>query len=88
VEFTADTARLNRKIIGLPDGLARLQARVMEWVPGKPFSRDNYLSLQTDSVCSEEESKQPTSIEAVVPRYLGNGDINGRLQARRRWARR
>ncbi|MBX2836450.1 MAG: complex I NDUFA9 subunit family protein [Gammaproteobacteria bacterium] len=88
VEFTASTAGLNRKVLGLPDWAAKLQARVMEWVPGKPFSRDNYLSLQTDSICSSEDCKQPTSIEAIVPRYIGTSDINGRLQARRRWARR
>lgn len=88
IEFTSATAGLNRKIIGLPDWAAKLQARIMEFVPGKPFSRDNYLSLQTDSICSQDDCKQPTSIEAVVPRYIGTGDINGRLQARRRWARR
>jgi len=53
VEFTARTQGLSRKIIRLPDSVARLQARIMEFVPGKPFSQDNYLSLQTDSVCKD-----------------------------------
>lgn len=88
VQYTADTAGLSRIIIGLPDWAARLQARVMEFVPGKPFSRDNYLSLQTPSVCSGDCTRQTTSLDAVVPRYLGNRDWAGRLQKRRAAARR
>jgi len=78
VQYTCDVAGIDSKIIGLPDWAARLQARVMEWVPGKPFTRDNYQSLQTDSV----------SLDAVVPRYLGANDWAGQLQKRRAGARR
>lgn len=89
VEFTADTCGLNRKIIRLPDGVAKLQARMMEFVPGKPFSRDNYLSLQTDAVCSNDCQRQSTSIQAVVPGYLGNRKgLPARHQSRRKLARR
>ncbi len=88
VQYTADTAGFSSKIIGLPDWAARLQARVMEFVPGKPFTRDNYLSLQTPSVCSDGCSRQSTSLDAVVPRYLGTADWAGRLQKRRAAARR
>lgn len=89
IEFTADTCGLKRKIIRLPDGLAKLQARVMEFVPGKPFSRDNYLSLQTDSVGSKNCVRQTTSIQAVVPTYLGNvKGVPARHQSRRELARR
>jgi len=88
VEYTATTAGISSKIIGLPDWAARLQARVMEWVPGKPFTRDNYLSLQTPSVCGENCTRQTTSLDAVVPRYLGEADWAGRLQKRRTAARR
>lgn len=88
VQYTADTAGLSSKIYGLPDWAARLQARVMEFVPGKPFSRDNYQSLQTPSVCDDSVARQPTSLDAVVPRYIGTSDWNGRLQKRREAARR
>ncbi len=88
VEYTASTAGMTRKVIGLPDWASRAQARVMEFVPGKPFSRDNYLSLQTPSVCSEDCTRQNTSLDAVVPRYLGTADWAGRLQKRRTKARR
>jgi len=88
VEYTANTAQLKRKIIRLPDGVAKFQARVMEFVPGKPFSTDNYLSLQTDSVCDSCE-RQPTSIEAVVPTYIGHTKgVPARHQSRREFARR
>jgi len=89
VEYTAKTCGLNRKVIGLPDGMARLQARIMEFAPGKPFSYDNYLSLQTDSVCSNDCQRQPTSIDAVVPTYIGNTKgLPARHQSRREIARR
>lgn len=45
-----DQAGLRIPILALPDGLGRLQAQVAEWLPGKPFSLDNFRSLRTDSV--------------------------------------
>ncbi len=40
-------------ILGLPRWASRLQAALMDFVPGKPFSTDNYLSLTVPSVCRE-----------------------------------
>jgi len=88
VTMTAELSGLKRPIIALPDFLARIQARVLEFVPGKPFSRDNFNSLQTDNVLPEGVASQPTSVGAVVPRYLGNSDWNGELQGYRQMARR
>jgi NADH dehydrogenase len=55
-----------------------LQARVLEHLPGKPFSYDNYLSLGLDSVCREDGlgalGITPTGVAAVVPGYLGGRD--------------
>lgn len=45
-----DEAELGTRVMDLPDGLGRLQAHVAEFLPGKPFSRDNFLTLRTDSV--------------------------------------
>lgn len=56
-ELVALVARISgrpRRILPLSDRVSRLQAAVMERVPGKPFSRDNYLSLQVDSVCGQD----------------------------------
>ena len=92
VKFTADTLDVNRPIIGLPDWAARLQARIMGVLPGKPFSTDNYLSLQIDSVCDasciDAGCRQNTSIEAMVPRYFGTSGNRSQQQQYRRLARR
>ncbi len=64
------------RIVGLPDGLARLQAAVMDFVPGKPFSSDNFRSLTVHSICEKEApglralDVEPTPLEAIAPAYL------------------
>lgn len=88
VQFTADTMGLKRHIVGLPDWAARAQGKVMGLLPASPFSTDNYLSLQTDNVCENENCRLPTSIEAVVPRYIGNQGLRSDQQRYRRLARR
>lgn len=71
VDYAAETSGHPRWVVGLPDWLARLQAFVLEFAPGKPFSRDNYASLQVDSVCSPDCARQPTALESIAPGYLG-----------------
>lgn len=93
VSYTAEAMGLKRKIIPLRDGLSRLQARLLELAPGQPFSRDNYLSLQQDSVCehnalTEQLGLQPTAIEALVPTYLQAGGQRAGYNRFRRLARR
>jgi NADH dehydrogenase len=74
VRYTAKTLGLKRWVMGLGDFSSRMQARLFQHLPGKPFTMDNYLSLQTDSVCRENGLDalgiDPTPIEAVVPGYL------------------
>ena len=74
VEFTATAAGLSRKIIGLPDSLSRLQGRLMDFVPGKPFSSDNYKSLQIDNTSDENclwrFGIKLQSLRSIVPGYL------------------
>lgn len=74
VQLTAQMLGLYRKVVALPDWASRLQARLLELAPGKPFSRDNYQSMQRDNVCSgpfpEVFDIQPASIEMIVPEYL------------------
>jgi NADH dehydrogenase len=89
VKYTANQLGLTRPIIGLPDTLARIQGHILGHFPGKPFSYDNYLSLQIDSVCSSKNGLneldiKPTDIEAVVPYYLGQNSERSRyLQLRK-----
>lgn len=75
VEYTAAVTGRRRMILPLGDRLSRLQARVMEHLPGKPLTYDNYLSMQQDNVCQGEGfpplfELSPVSVEAVVPYYL------------------
>lgn len=81
VRYTARIMGVRRAVIGLPDWAARLQATVFEYVPGKPFSMDNYRSLQLDSVCPGGGTCT-TPLETIAPSYLGRDDRNARLQ---RW---
>ncbi len=67
--LTATLCGYKRVVIGLPKFLSLLQARMLQFIPGKPFSVDNYHSLQVDSVC-KEGIKCTTSIEAIAPTYL------------------
>lgn len=78
VTYIANLLELKRRIVGLTPWQSRLQADFMEYVPGKPFSRDNYQSLQIDSVCSggfpEVFNLTPRSLEEVAPSYLQHSD--------------
>lgn len=75
VEFVGCIGAIDCRVVGLPDALARLQARVMDFVPGKPFSTDNYLSLQTDNVSEHNDlpalGVRPRPVEGVLPVMLG-----------------
>lgn len=58
----------------LGDRLSYWQARLMELSPVKLITRDNYYSMQIDSVCNcafpAVFGIQPQALEAVVPSYL------------------
>ncbi len=88
VSYVRDLLSLKRLIVGLPKALSRLQGLVMDFVPGKPFSSDNYKSLQLDSVVDEDGLKRlglnATALEAVAPSYLGPGSRAARYHSLRR----
>lgn len=92
VEFTAHTLKLRRRVIGLGRVFSKLQARLLEFLPGKPMSRDNYRSLQIDSCCEHNAlyslGIEPRSIEAIVPTYLSGAGERGRLNDLRKQSRR
>jgi len=55
VRFAAEAAGRPRPVIALPDGIARLQARLMELAPGEPLlSRDNLDSMKRDNIASQQ----------------------------------
>ncbi len=92
VNYTAQILGLKRKIIPLNDILSHIQAAVFDFVPGKPFSTDNYLSAKTDSTCECNDlanyNIQPTAIESVVPQYLNNISYRSAYMQFRRKSRR
>jgi uncharacterized protein YbjT (DUF2867 family) len=76
VEFVIFVLGKKRKIVGLNDKLSYWQAYAMEKLPIKLMTRDNFYSMQVDSVCkgpiAEELGVKPTAIEVEVPEYLAN----------------
>lgn len=92
VEYTAKQIGVKRHIWKLSGSLSWAQARVLEYLPGKPFSRDNYWSLQKESVCQYNYLTvlgiTPTAIDAVVPGYLAMRSARGGYQRLRSQARR
>ena len=75
VSFTARCTGRWCPVMPLPNWLGRLQAEMCEHLPGKPFSRDNWRSLQTDSVVTGTDGLtqlgiHPTSLTTIVPALL------------------
>lgn len=75
VSYIAEVMGKRVTIIGLNRTFSHLQAAFMEFAPGKPFSLDNFRSLQVDSVCSGKAFPEvfgitPTPMEQVVPGYI------------------
>lgn len=84
-----------RPVLPLPDALGRLQALVMECLPGEPLmSRDNLDSLKVDNVASGrlpglgELGIAPTPMAPVASQYLNGWSIRSRYDAYRAMARR
>lgn len=75
VHLTAKTKGWSRFVLPLPDLFGRLQAEVGEHLPGKPISRDNWRSLQRDSVSADNGLPTlgiaPTDVRAKLPEILG-----------------
>ncbi len=92
VDYVARLSGHRRYIIALGPRLSRLQARIMEFLPGKPFTRDNYRSTLCDSLCKSRFPEifgiTPTPVEAIVPGYLGPREHNHYLSRLRQRARR
>ncbi|MGB0134440.1 complex I NDUFA9 subunit family protein [Dokdonella sp.] len=75
VRWTAELTGRHCRVIGLPDSLGYVQARIGEWLPGKPISRDNFRSLLIDSVGERDGLGElgivSTPMEMIVPAMLG-----------------
>jgi uncharacterized protein YbjT (DUF2867 family) len=88
VRLAGQYAGHRRPILALPERLARLQAALLEWMPGGPLmSRDNLDSMRIDSVTPASMHDQlgirPAALEAVAPAYLppsGQRRIGGSVE--------
>ncbi len=87
MEYAARQVRRKRKIIPLGSGMSALAGKILGLLPGKVFTYDNYLSLQTAAVCHPpipaHFNIEPTRLDAVVPKYIGETDIRGRYDEMR-----
>jgi uncharacterized protein YbjT (DUF2867 family) len=55
LELIAKSMGISCRIVPLGNGLSKLQAFVLQNLPGKLFTMDNYRSLQTPSVCDSSD---------------------------------
>jgi len=92
VLWLRDRLGLRRVVIGLPDALGWVQGQVFDFVPGKPFSSDNFKSLGLDSVCTDngfiELGIDPWGVSQLAPTWLKSAGRQQRYQSFRRRARR
>ena len=90
VQLVGTATGRQRPIIGLGKTASLAQAWLMEFMPVKLLTRDNVRSMSVDNVCAcgwpGELAFQPTSLEAILPRYIArrNRDYDAfRMRARR-----
>ncbi|MEP6996397.1 MAG: complex I NDUFA9 subunit family protein [Betaproteobacteria bacterium] len=74
VAYVGELTGYRRPIVALGPGLSKLQARVLEMLPGKLMSRDNLASMQRDNVCDCAFPRllggPPAALEAIAPAYI------------------
>ena len=96
VQFATRASGHPRPVIGLPAGLARAQAIMMELAPGEPMmSRDNLDSMQRDNIASTQPYTPAPELgielhpmEAEAATYLAGQGVRARLGSFRARARR
>lgn len=88
VDYTVEAMGERKPIVELNDTLSRLQAKVLGVMPGRPFTMDNYRSMQMDSVCEHDGLGRlgitPTDVDAIIPFVLGQRLPKQRLDSLRR----
>jgi uncharacterized protein YbjT (DUF2867 family) len=74
VTWLARQLGLKRRVLPFNNALSILQAAFLQFAPGKPFTLDNYRSLQVASVCEAGFPAifgiAPSRLEDVAPVYL------------------
>jgi NADH dehydrogenase len=97
VQLAARYAGVNggrgRPVMALPDAVARVQARLMELMPGEPvLSRDNLDSMKVPNVATghfpglSALGITPAALSAIAPGYLGDRGPRSDLMLKRKTA--
>ena len=93
VQLAGQYSGNDKPVVGLPDGLARIQAALMELAPGEPImSRDNLDAMKIDNVSGGKLPGlaalgiTPAALSAVAPFYLGAQGLRSGLMAKRKTA--
>ncbi|MFH5925159.1 complex I NDUFA9 subunit family protein [Roseomonas xinghualingensis] len=91
MEYMLEVIGRRRRIVELPEGLARLQASLTSWMPNPPLTQDQLILLKRDSLPSpgtpglRELGIEPTAMEVVVPTYLSRFRVGGGRQTSVAW---
>ena len=88
--FSMVTNQTDRKrwLVPLPMWLGEAQATLLGWLPNAPLTRDHLELLRRDNVVNPKSlgladlGIVPTSVEDVVPRYLGSGRAGRNIKAK------
>ena len=93
MEYTVKLLGKRRCVIGLGQGPSMLMANIFQYMPFfRPLTRDNYRSLQVDSVCDgpfpDIFEITPKCLDEVVPYYLGDKNTQEHYDQLRRQAHR
>lgn len=76
LDFIVKQIHRHRPLVNISPGLARLQAGIMQHLPGKPLTPDQLKMLTRDNVVSpgalglHELGLTPTPVELIVPTYI------------------
>ena len=80
-------------MLALPDAVARVQARLMELMPGEPvLSRDNMDSMKVPNEATghfpglSALGINPAALSAIAPGYLGSRGLRSGLTLKRKTA--
>jgi NADH dehydrogenase len=90
VQLAGQASGHRRPVLTLPLAVGRLQARMMELMPGAPLmSRDNLDSMQVDNIATagmpdlRSIGIQPAALAAIAPTFLQPDGGDPMLQRRR-----
>jgi len=90
LDYVLAVTNRRRLLMSLPFGLASLQAKLLQFLPGPPLTPDQVEMLRVDNVVSRHAKEEgrtleglgidPVAIEAVVPSYLWRFRKSGQFE--------